>query len=323
MRRRWICILVALLLFDTISCVTNTRPAFVPGLERGLNWPAAPARPRLTWVGEYGTQKRGYARPHGVGIAANGSVCVVDTGARRVWLHRAEKAARVLGRGELLSPVDCGFLPGGKVVVADSSAARLIAFDSRGRMLWSTPPGEYGRPTGVAVDGKSQRIVVCDAIRHELVFVDYQGRVLSRCGGRGTAPGKFNFPTAVAIGPKGLIHVIDSLNFRIQILRPDGKHLMSFGIAGDGPGTFQRPRGLGVDRNGQIYVADAIFDNVQVFSAQGRLLMALGIQGHGPGQFWMPAGVAVGENDRLLVADAYNHRVQVFRILSLISEDDQ
>ncbi len=309
-------------------------PVFEPAASaRAPRWPAPPADARLAWLGEFravgGVRTKaaaGYVRPHGVGIAAAGpdaaaAVCVADPGARGLWVHAADRPARLVGSGVLRSPIDCAFLPDGRLVVSDSAARAVVAFDQRGRFAGRWAGDELERPTGLAVDGTGGRLLIADAKAHRLLAVDFEGRVTARLGERGREPGQFNFPTALAIGRKRQIYVLDALNFRVQVLSAAGEPRRQHGFAGDGPGAFLRPRGIAVDAAGRLYVSDALFDNVQIFDPEGRLLLALGRRGLEPGEFSMPAGVAVHPDGRLFVADAYNRRVQVFRLLAAAGED--
>ena len=318
MSRRSLIVLVLAALLG--GCTFQSGPSFEAAGDRELVWPTPPETARLAWAGEYRPGARGYRRPHGLGVASDGRVCIADPGAGVVWLHAPEGRARYVGAGKLHSPVDCAFVGPELLVVSDSMAGQLVAFDPRGKVVWRSAAGEMARPAGIAVDAEGQRIVVCDVTRHRLVIVDTAGQVIGEIGERGAEEGQFNFPTDVAIGPWGRLYVVDAMNFRIQILDPEGRAVLTFGVAGDGPGTFHRPRGVSVDRQGRIYVSDALFDVVQIFDGQGRLLMALGQRGRGPGEFWMPAGVAVQDGSRLLVADAYNRRVQAFRLLVAAEE---
>ncbi|MDQ7005851.1 MAG: hypothetical protein Q9Q40_01315 [Acidobacteriota bacterium] len=302
------------------GCTFEAGPTFEPADGEALVWPAPPEKARLAWAGEYRPGERGYRRPHGLGTGSDGRLCIADPGAGVVWVHGPEGKVRHVGSGKLNTPVDCAFVGSDLLVVSDSMAGRLVAFDVRGRVAWRSAEGALARPAGLAVDTERQRIVVCDVTRHALALVDYAGAVTASLGGRGAEEGRFNFPTDVAIGPWGRLYVVDAMNFRIQVLDAEGKSRQVFGVAGDGPGTFHRPRGVAVDRLGRIYVSDALFDVIQIFDGQGRLLMALGQRGHGAGEFWMPAGVTVEEGRRLLVADAYNRRVQVFQLLAATEE---
>ena len=298
------------------GCAGLPVPGFVPAGEAGPVWPAPPDPPRVRWVGQYAAAGGGYVRPHGLNAAPDGSICVADPGGRVVWLHRPDGKSTALGRDRLSSPVSCALLPDGRVAVADSAAAAVVFLDRKGKIDWTSLPGEFERPAGLVVDERTGTVWVADARSHRVVALTLDGSRRDVLGGRGSEPGRFNFPTAVAVGPAGGLHVLDSLNFRVQVLEPDGTPRLVFGIAGDGPGTFYRPRGLGVDEQGRVYVADALFDNVQLFDREGRLLLAVGSRGRGPGEFWMPAGVSVAPGGRILVADAYNQRVQVFRLIA-------
>ncbi len=326
------------------GCTALPGPIFEPAADAGApRWPAPPAVGRLAWLGEFraggarprgarprGARPRGarhragYVRPHGVGLSAvagtEDTVCVADPGARGVWVHAGDRPARFVGLGVLLSPIDCAFLPDARLVVTDSAARAVVAFDDRGRIAWRLGKEELARPTGLAVDVAGGRLWIADAKAHRLLAVDFEGKVTGRVGQRGQEAGSFNFPTALAVDHRGSIYVLDTLNFRVQILSAAGEPRREFGIAGDGPGTFLRPRGIAVDAARRIYVSDALFDNVQIFDLEGRLLLALGRRGRQPGQFSMPAGVGVHPDGRLYVADAYNRRVQVFGLLDAAGE---
>ncbi len=117
----------------------------------------------------------------------------------------------------------------------------------------------------------------------------------------------------MALDHEGKLYVVDSMNFRVQILDPEGKVIKTFGNVGDGLGQFARPKGIAVDSDGNIYVIDAAFNNFQIFDSEGRLLLFVGSIGKEPGQFWLPAGAYIDGQDRIYVADQYNFRVQVFQ----------
>ncbi len=313
------------------GCGALPGPVFEPAAGIGApRWPAPPAVGRLAWLGEFRAAggirtKAGYVRPHGVGVGvadpgATAPVCVADPGARGVWVHAGDRPVRLVGSGVLRSPIDCAFLPGDRLVVSDSAARAVVTFDQRGRFAGRWAGDELQRPTGLAVDDAGGRLLIADAKAHRVLAVDFEGRVTERLGERGSEPGRFNFPTALAIDRERQVYVLDALNFRVQVLSAAGEPRRQLGIAGDGPGTFLRPRGIAVDAAGRVYVSDALFDNVQIFDPEGRLLLALGRRGLEPGEFSMPAGIAVQADGRLYVADAYNRRVQVFQLLAAAGE---
>ncbi|MEK6536146.1 MAG: 6-bladed beta-propeller, partial [Actinomycetota bacterium] len=70
------------------------------------------------------------------------------------------------------------------------------------------------------------------------------GEYVFSIGGRGEAPGRFNYPTYLAVDERtGALWVCDSGNFRLQSFDSGGKPLKSIGSGGDRPGYLARPRG--------------------------------------------------------------------------------
>ena len=67
---------------------------------------------------------------------------------------------------------------------------------------------------------------------------------------------EFNFPTFIWIDNKGIVYLVDTMNYRIQILDKTGNFIFSFGSIGDATGYFARPKGIATDSHGNIYVAD-------------------------------------------------------------------
>ncbi len=92
---------------------------------------------------------------------------------------------------------------------------------------------------------------------HLRVF-DAQGQVLRTLAGPGSAPGQFDRPGAIELGPDGLVYVADCDNDRIQVLTPDG--------------GFRREVPLGGWHTPKVTRLD--------FDPTGRLLVRAGVQGY-------------------------------------------
>lgn len=329
--------LVPMVMMVTMVMMAVTS-AMAVGVSSGPVYPPPPAEARLRYLGQI-TDNRDFqapenwlkklaslvvgkrkpvalVRPHGLGCGA-GLLLVADPGTGLV--HRfslADSTWSVLPReGRLPAPVDAAAGPDGLVYVSDSAARQVVAFAADGRQLFACE-GPFERPTGLAFDFGSQRLLVADAAAHQIIVLGADGRRLQTMGGRGEEGGRFNFPIDVCVLDDGSLLVLDAMNFRIHHLAPTGQPLDHFGDQGDAQGYFSRPRGLTVDPRGRIHVSDALQDHFQIFDPSGQLLLAVGTQGHGPGEFWMPAGIAADDQGRIFVADAYNHRVQVFEYLS-------
>lgn len=304
-------------------------------------WPQEPATARIRWVSEVrgpadlgirpgffrrlwdwvsGNEAPRMVRPHGLAMDSEGRLWVADPGARRVHVFDIPgNRYRVIPSRDQVpfqSPIAIAHDDQGVAYVSDSALGVIRRFDAEGRDLGSWDgQGALGRPTGLAFDQRSGLLWVADTGNHRLLAFDRRGRIQRFVGERGSGPGRFNFPTHLALGTDGRIFVTDSLNFRVQILTPEGQFVAAFGHAGDGPGQLSKPKGIALDRDGHVYVVDSLFDNVQIFDQQGQILLHFGDRGAGPGQFWLPAGLCIADGGRIYVADGFNQRIQVFEYL--------
>lgn len=310
--------------------------------ERPLRWPGPPATARIEYVGQIATDRdlqpgrslgamifgdeptRSMLSPYGVCTDGGDRLFVSDSNAQVV--HVFDLASRGYERwGEdadgitFAQPLGIAWDPRGWLLVADSAGGHVVVLDGAGRPRSFIGDGELTRPTGVAVHPdvgmSSYAIFVADAAAHEVVVFDGDGALRTRIGGRGTEPGRFNFPTNVAVDAAGNLYVADSLNFRVQVFDDALRPVRQIGRQGDLPGYFAQPKGIALDGDGHLYVVDAQFESVQIYDADGRFLLAVGREGHGPGEFWLPAGIHIDQNNRIWIADSYNRRVQVMDYL--------
>jgi sugar lactone lactonase YvrE len=82
-----------------------------------------------------------------------------------------------------------------------------------------------------------------------MVKFSRDGKFIKAWGKRGTAPGDFETPHALAMDSRGRLFVGDRGNNRIQIFDQDGKFLEEWK-------QFGRPSGVFIDRSDTLYVAD-------------------------------------------------------------------
>ena len=259
-------------------------------------------------------------RPYSTTRDSMGRLLVADPGQRGVHIYDFEKRKYHFLRGprgrEFVSPIDVACDRNDEIFVTDSMRAQVYVFDSRGRFLreigGSTSDSRLVRPTGLALDSAARRLYLTDTLRHQVLIFGLDGSFIRAIGKRGTAPGEFNFPTALTLS-NGLIYVVDSMNFRIQAITPDGRFAGTFGTLGNQTGTLNRPKGIAADTEGHLYVVDALFETVQVFDPGGRLLYYFGSTGAKPGQFQLPTGISIDDRNMIYIADSLNRRVQVFR----------
>ncbi len=312
----------------------------LPVTEQSLVWPRPPGEPQIALLGGFtGSDDLGRARSlfdrfgellgvttserllRPTGIAARGDLLAIADPGRRALFRvdladgSFEKITSADDRS-LVSPVAVAIGDEDEIYLADSALGRIYVYGKDGRLRSHWGEGDLTRPTGVALDGKRKRLYVVDAFEHRVVAYGLDGNILFTFGGRGIAPGKFNWPSTVCLDGEGLVYVVDALNFRVQVFDGDGRFLSGFGRPGDGSGDFARPKGVSVDSLGNIYVVDALFDTVQLFDVEGRFLMDFGRRGTKMGELWLPTGIAIDGRDRIYVSDSYNKRIQVFQFLA-------
>ncbi len=163
--------------------------------------------------------------PHGLHVDREGNVWVTDALGRNGMGHQVFK-----------------FSPDGKL---------LMTLGKPG-----TPgdgPDEFNAPSAV-VTAPNGDIFVADGhggrTNARIVKFDRQGKFIKTWGKKGSGPGEFDTPHAIAIDSQGRLFVGDRNNNRIQIFDQDGNFLAQWT-------QFSRPSGIYIDRNDIIYVADS------------------------------------------------------------------
>ncbi len=136
--------------------------------------------------------------------------------------------------------------------------------------------------------------------------------------GHFVGPQGFNYPTAIAMAPSGVMHVVDmglaEYGGGAGVLGPKiFKHRIEDEFLGDmGAGDLVWPQGLALARDGSVWCSDAYQHRIYGYDAEGAPLGDWGAFGAGDGQFNRPAGLAFDADDNLLVVDSLNHRVQKY-----------
>jgi sugar lactone lactonase YvrE len=85
---------------------------------------------------------------------------------------------------------------------------------------------------------------------HRVVRFDRGGKYLGSFGLRGSGPGQFIQPHALALDSRGRLFVADRGNNRVQVMTSDGAFIADWR-------QFSRPSGLFIDRNDMLYSADS------------------------------------------------------------------
>jgi DNA-binding beta-propeller fold protein YncE len=235
------------------------------------------------------------------------------------------------GSGQLLFPYAIATDPDGYVYVLDRGNVRVQKFDLQGNLLrqwyeWDELDADEGLttfyiPVGISVDDDGFVYVSDREPEHmadRITKFDGEGNYIKRIGPLHGGGSIFGRAWHLDVDGEGVIHILDTVNFRIQKLRlkeqaPGYDVLAEWGAEGNTPGRFVQPFGVAVDRQtGSIYVSDVFLHKVQKFDENGRFLLQWGREGSGPGQFRRPSGLTVDGDGHVYVADNANTRIQKF-----------
>jgi DNA-binding beta-propeller fold protein YncE len=320
-----------------------------------LIWPPPPDLPRVRWLAEYSdfariknpaAAKRGWVdkitgakapeeklmlrKPYGISTDSRSRIYIADTELNTVFL--IDPAAKTVERRQgnsqapIAMPTGLAVDSADRLFVSDARLHAITCFSPSGEILARFGVSSLGRPGGIAIDPRRNRLYVADAKESRIAMFDI--RTFAHLGFFGSpskpkAPekGTLSGPTNVAVDRQGNIYVADTFNCRVQVFNPDGKFLNAFGTQGSRPGEFIRPKGIAVDSEGHVYVADAEFNNFQVLSPEGQPLLAVGALGSAPGEFALIAGLHIDSHDRIYTTEMFIGRVQVFQYISQPSPD--
>ncbi len=164
--------------------------------------------------------------PHGLYVDRDGNVWVTD--------GQANKAGT---KGQQVFK----FSPQGKVLLTLGKAG-----------VSGNGPDTFNQPSAVVVAPNGD-IFVADGHGGDnarIVKFSKDGKFIKTWGKKGTAPGEFALPHAMAFDSRGRLFVADRINHRLQIFDQDGKFLEEWK-------QFGRVSGLAIDRNDTLYAIDS------------------------------------------------------------------
>jgi len=128
-----------------------------------------------------------------------------------------------------------------------------------------TTPGDFAKPTGVAVD-KEGNLYVADTLNDRIEVFDADGQFIRTWGKNGDGPGYFARPKGVAVDSDGHIWVADGMQDRVQVFTSEGQLLISMGGHGLLPGQYQGLVNVAADnRRNRIYTSEIYPGRVQEF----------------------------------------------------------
>jgi len=235
----------------------------------------------------------------------------------------------------------------------DKGSDMVVKFNPDGRVVWVfgrrkesaddeakawehvDPPleardGLFRQPTDVAWDSNGNIYISDGYINSRVAKFDKNGDWVKSWGTKGTAPGQFNLPHAIAIDRNNNVYVGDRSNRRIQVFDTEGKFLRMFtidvppdpatrAVNGNTP-TGQRlsqvigqPNSLCINpgREQVLFVGESTYPGrVFKLSLEGKVLGVIGRSGRLLKQFSGAHALACPTENEIYVAESSNWRVQ-------------
>jgi len=107
------------------------------------------------------------------------------------------------------------------VYVLDHTGVAVQIFNHHGDFIrgWGRHAmggANFSLPRAIAVDDQD-RIVVVDALRHDIKYFDVEGVLVGHFGGAGRKAGNVSFPTGLAVDGEGRLFVAERGNSRVQV----------------------------------------------------------------------------------------------------------
>jgi hypothetical protein len=242
----------------------NSDPNSQPNPYRTVeNWAKLPAG--RTWGSAAGV---GVDRKDNIWVAerCGANSCAGSNLAPILEFDPSGKLLRSFGEGMFVFPHGLYVDQEGNVWVTDARGGngkghQVFKFSSEGKLLMTLGkagvagdgPDTFNQPSSVIVASNGD-IFVGDGhggdSNARIVKFNKDGKFIKTWGKKGTGPGEFDTPHALAFDSKGRLFVGDRNNNRIQIFDQDGNFIAQWT-------QFSRPSGLFIDPHDIIYVSDS------------------------------------------------------------------
>ena len=217
-----------------------------------------------------------FVRIIGLAMDDNDRLFVSDPGLRHVLVFDANHKAVDVIEGGMVEPGSMAIDKENRLLyVSDVALDQILVYDADSFKLLRkigttghnhelTTPGDFAKPTGVAVDADGN-LYVCDTLNNRVEIFDADGKFVSTFGKAGDGPGYFARPKGVAIDSDGHIWVADGQQDRVQVFNQQTQLLITFGGHGLLPGQFQGLVGIATDKNHRVFTSEMYPGRVQQF----------------------------------------------------------
>ncbi len=159
--------------------------------------------------------------------------------------------------------------------VADTELDQILVYDvdsfkllrkigTTGHHHELTTPGDFAKPTNVAVD-QDGNLFVTDTLNDRVEVFDADGQFIRAFGKNGDGPGYFARPKGIAVDSDGHVWVADAMQNRVQVFDREGRLLIWIGAPGLLPGQFSAVAGLTIDKQNRVFTTEQYPGRVQMF----------------------------------------------------------
>ncbi len=169
--------------------------------------------------------------------------------------------------------------------------------------------GYFSYPEFIAVDDDGNSYV-SDLGNKRIQKFSSNGEYISQWGGSGKLPGKFHYPSGIAINGD-FAYVADHDLHKIQKFYLNGTFVDQWGSKGIRDGEFKYPNGIATTDE-FVYVVDTGNQRIQKFTSNGEFILSFGSSGMDPGQFLTVTGINVDDEGNVYVTDKGNRKIEKF-----------
>jgi sugar lactone lactonase YvrE len=249
----------------------------------------------------------------GVAIDSKGCLIIGHRGPRPILVYDPDgKLVQMFGDDELTAIHGTRVDPENNIWVTDYMNHTAIKYSQSGKVLLVLGKRDvagqgqttFNRPTDVATAPNGDLFVSDGYGNSRIVKFTKDGEFVKAWGTRGKARGQLHLPHCVQFDAKGLLHVADRENNRIQVFDQNGKLVTSYG-------GFA-PFGLLIAPDQTLFIADGRANQWLHLTSEGKPLSKWGSKGAEPGQFLLPHCIALDQAGNVYVGDVDGKRLQRF-----------
>lgn len=217
-----------------------------------------------------------FVRIIGLAMDDNDRLFVSDPGLRHILVfNAAHKAEDVITDG-VNEPGNLALDRENRLLyVSDINLDQVLVYDAdtfklkrkigtTGKNHELTAPGDFAKPTGLAVD-EDGNLYVCDTLNNRVEVFDADGTFIRAFGKSGDGPGYFSRPKGIAVDSDGHVWVADGMQDRVQVFNQQDQLLITFGGHGLLPGQFQGLVGITTDKLNRVFTSEIYPGRVQQF----------------------------------------------------------